>query len=221
MLTIAQVATALQTILGPRVDRAAPAMGFVQRRSKLTGARFVQTLVFGWLTQAAATVGVPISPQGLEERFGPESADCLREVLEVAVRTVVATDPVAVPVLQRFGQIVVQDCTASSLPDALAEVWPGCGGSTPMAGAAALKLGVRLDLATGELSGPHVEAERTNDRATIVVGLPLAPGTLRLADLGFSAWPRWPSRTRRAYSGCRACKRGPRSSPRTASARRC
>jgi len=141
--------------------------------------------VFGWLTQAAATVGVPISPQGLEERFGPESADCLREVLEAAVRTVVATDPVAVPVLQRFGQVVVQDCTASSLPDALAEVWPGCGGSTPTAGAVALKLGVRLDLATGELSGLHVEAERTNDRATIMAGLPLAPGTLRLADLGF------------------------------------
>jgi hypothetical protein len=195
MITIAQVATAMQTVLGPVAERAARATGFVQRRSKLTGARFVQTLVFGWLNhpqaslsqlaQAAATVGVPISPQGLDDRFGPAAPDCLREVLEAAVRQVLAADPVAVPVLQRFPQVVGQDCTTLSLPAALAAVWPGGGGSTPPAGAAALKLSVRLDLATGELSGPHVEAGRTNDRATTVASLPVAAGALRLADLGF------------------------------------
>ena len=195
MLTIAQVATAMQTVLGPVADRAARATGFVQRQSKLTGPRFVQTLVFGWLAQpqasrpqlvqAAATVGVPISPQGLADRFSPASADCLREVLEQAVQVVLAADPVAVPVLRRFSHVAVQDCTTIARPAGLAEVWPGCGGSTPTAGRAALKLGVRLDLATGQLSGPHVEAGRTNDRATAVASLPLPPGALRLADLGF------------------------------------
>lgn len=195
MPTIPHVASMLQTILGPVADRAAGATGFVQRRSKLTGARFVQTLVFGWLAQpaaslgrlthAAATVGVPISAQGLDQRFGPASADCLREVLETAVRQVLAADPVAVPVLRRFGQVVVQDCTTIPLPAALAAAWPGCGGSTPTSGAAALKLGVRLDLVTGRLDGPHVEPGRTNDRAMLVASLPLEPGTLRLADLGF------------------------------------
>lgn len=192
MITIAQVATAMQTVLGPVADRTARATGFVQRTSKLTGARFVQALVFGWLAkpeatlahlaQAAATVGVPISPQGLADRFGPESADCLREVLEAAVRVVLAADPVAIPVLQRFSQVVVQDCTSISLPAALAVIWPGCGGSTPTSGAAALKLGVRLDLACGQLEGPHVEAGRTNDRATTIAQQPLPPGALRLAD---------------------------------------
>jgi hypothetical protein len=43
------VASTLQTVLGPIAARAARATGFVQRTSKLTGARFVQTLVFGWL----------------------------------------------------------------------------------------------------------------------------------------------------------------------------
>jgi hypothetical protein len=195
MITIAQVATAMQTVLGPVADRAARATGFVQRTSKLTGARFVQALVFGWLSrpqatlehlaQAAATVGVAISPQGLDDRFGPESADCLREVLEAAVRVVLAADPVAIPVLQRFSQVVVQDCTTISLPAALAAVWPGCGGSTPTGGAAALKLGVRLDLARGQLDGPHVEAGRTNDRATTIAQQPLPREALRLADLGF------------------------------------
>ncbi|MFN8515714.1 MAG: IS4 family transposase [Chloroflexia bacterium] len=195
MATIPQVASAMQRILGPVAERAARATGLVQRTSKLTGARFVQTLVFGWLAQptarlsqlaqTAATLGVAISAQGLDDRFGVASAECLREVLEEAVQVVLAADAAAVPVLQRFTAVAVQDCTTISLPAALADVWPGCGGGTPPGGAAALKLSVRLDLARGCLQGPYLEAGRTNDRATTVADLPLPPGGLRLADLGF------------------------------------
>ncbi len=154
MATIPQVAGVLQRVLGPVADRAARATGFVQRTSKLTGARFVQTLVFGWLArpearlaplaQTAATLGVTLSPQALDGRFGVAAA-CLRKVLEEAVQVVLAAD-------------AVQDCTTIGLPDALAPVWPGCGGGTPSSGAAALQLGVRLDLVTGRLPGPYVEA---------------------------------------------------------------
>lgn len=195
MATIPQVAGAMQEVLGPVAERAARATGFVRRASKLTGARFVQTLVFGWLAQpearlsqlaqTAAALGVPISAQGLDQRFGRASAECVREVLEAAVRVALAASPAAVPVLRRFTQVAVQDCTTISLPAALAAGWPGCGGSTPAGGAAALKLGVRLDLVTGRLQGPYVEAGRTNDRATTATALPLPPGALRLADLGF------------------------------------
>jgi hypothetical protein len=189
------VARAVQAILGPVSERAARATGLVPRTSKLTGARFVQTLVFGWLAapaarlsqlaQTAATLGVALSPQALDGRFGAASAACLREVLEAAVQVVLAADPVAVPVLRRFTAVAVQDCTTISLPAALAGAWPGCGGGTPSSGAAALKLGVRLDLVTGHLAGPYVEAGRTNDRAIAAAAMPLPPGALRLADLGF------------------------------------
>ena len=195
MATIPQVARVLQTVLGPVAERAARATGFVRRASKLTGARFVQTLVFGWLAQpqarlsqlaqTAATLGVAITPQGLDERFGAASADCLREVLEAAVQVVLAADPAAVPILHRFTQVAVQDCTTIALPAALAAAWPGCGGGTPAAGAAALKLGVRLDLACGQLQGPYVEAGRADDRAALAASPPLPPGALRLGDLGF------------------------------------
>lgn len=195
MTTIAQVATAMQEVLGPVADRAACATGFVQRRSKLTGAAFVQTLVFGWLAQpqaslaqlaqTAATVGVPITPQGLDARFTSAAADCLREVLERAVRAVISTDPVAIPILRRFTQVAIQDCTVISLPAALGERWPGCGGSTPTSGVAALKLSVQLDLLHGTLTGPHLEAGRTSDRATVVAEAALPAGSLRLTDLGF------------------------------------
>jgi len=194
MTTIPQVARVLQRVLGPVAERAARATGLVQRTSKLTGARFVQTLVCGWLAQPqarlsqlvqmAATLGVPITAQGLDERFGVASAECLREVLEEAVQVVLAVDPVAVPVLPRFTAVVVQDCTTISLPAELASIWPGCGGSSPSAGQAALKRSVRLDLVRGRLEGPYAEPGRTNDRATTVATRPLPPGALRLAELG-------------------------------------
>lgn len=174
------MASALQTVLGPVAARAT---GVVRRTSKLTGARCVQTLVFGWLAQAAARRGVAISAQRVAARFGAASADCRREVVEEAVPVVLAADPVAVPVLRRFTAVTVQDCTTIRLADALATAWPGCG-STPASGQAAVKLGMRLDLVSGHLVGPSVAAGRTNDRSTSVAGLPVPPGALRLADLG-------------------------------------
>ena len=91
MSTIPQVAQSLSLLLNSTADASARSVGFVQRRSKLTGARFVQTLVFGWLknpqasleelTQTTAALGVGLSPQGLDQRFGPKAAAALEEVL--------------------------------------------------------------------------------------------------------------------------------------------
>src|SRR2546429_618880 len=67
MTTVPQLAQTLQTVFTTTADAAARATGFVQRRSKLTGAAFVQALVFGWPgcggssathTQAALKLGV-------------------------------------------------------------------------------------------------------------------------------------------------------------------
>ena len=79
MTTIQQVSQKMPTILSSTADAAAQETRFVQRRSKLTGVKFAQTLVFGWLsnpqatleelTQTAATLGVEITPQGLDQRF--------------------------------------------------------------------------------------------------------------------------------------------------------
>ena len=44
---------------------------------------------------------------------------------------------------------------------------------------------MRLDLVTGRLAGPDVEAGRADDRAAVAAATPLPPGALRLADLGF------------------------------------
>ena len=194
MATIPQVTAALQDVLTTAAEAAGRATGFVQRASPLTGATFTQTLVFGFLAtpdpaleelaQTAATVGVPVSPQALDQRFTPAAAACLECVLSQAITRVVAAAPVAVPLLERFTAVYLQDSSTIVLPDALAPVWQGCGGSTSEHTAAALKLQVRLELRTGQLSGPQLQDGRASDHEPALPTV-LPAGALRLADLGY------------------------------------
>lgn len=184
--TMQDVATALQVVFNRVADDAAHDSGFVQRQSKLTGDVFVRTLTFGWLhnpdatleelAQTAGDLGVPISPQGLDQRFGPRAAACLEQVLDAAVTRVLATDPVAVPLLQRFpGGVSLMDSSTLVVPDSLADRWPGCGGSTADDGRAAIKLHVRFNVLNGALHGPFRHPGRAGDPTCDTALGPLAP----------------------------------------------
>src|SRR5579859_3470693 len=104
--------------------------GCIQREVKFSGATLAQTLVFGWLAtptgsleqlcQMAANCGVTLSPQGLDDRFTETTATFLQALLAAAIGEVIATDPVAIPLLQRFVGVYLQDCSALTLPAALA-----------------------------------------------------------------------------------------------------
>ncbi len=128
-MSIPEVATILQALLGSKASELALKTGFVQRASKVDGGVFARTLVFGWLekpgaslqdlTQTAAATGGKVSPQGLDERFGPKAADFLKALLEEAVAHVVRAEPVVHPLLGRFAGIYVQDSTVIPLPDSL------------------------------------------------------------------------------------------------------
>jgi len=192
--TIPQVAETMQTILTTVADEAARETGFTERTSKMTGAKFAQTLAFGWLAdpqatlealaQTAATVGVTITAQGVEERFSARAAALLQRVLQAAVEAVIAADPVAIPLLQRFAGVYVLDSSIIALPAELAAVWTGCGGR-PGQGTAAVKLQVGLELTTGALQGPELQNGRTSDRSTLQQQAARPAGSLRLADLGY------------------------------------
>jgi len=193
--SIAHLSKTILTLLTTTADAAAKQTGLIQRQRCLTGSGFVQALVLGWLdnaamtvsqlAQRAAAVGMRLSPQALDGRFTPAAAACLRQVLEIAVGQVIAGDPVAIPVLQRFAAVVVYDGSTIALPAALAEDWPGCGGSTPTAGAAAMKLQPRLDLLHGRLDLLEVQAGRDSDQRAQSQTAPLPADSLTLFDLGF------------------------------------
>lgn len=198
MSMVAQVAQAMQTVLTHDAEQAAHASGLCQRHSKLGGAVFTQALVFGCLgnpeptlevfAQTAAACGAAVAPQAFDERFearGPQAAACLQQVLAAAVRQVVAADPVAIPLLQRFRGVYLQDSTVVTLPDALAALWPGCGGRPAAGTQAAIKFQVRRDLGTGQLAGPLPETGRSSDQRTVLTADDLPAGALRIADLGY------------------------------------
>ena len=161
-------------MLTTAADQAGRATRFVQRQSKLTGAKFVQTLVFAWwdnpdatyeqLAQTATALGVPTTPQGLDNRFTAEAADLLKQTLENAVQHAIAADPVMIPLLQRFNGVYVQDGTTIPLPAAVATPWPGCGGSTPEGSSAALKAHVQFNLRDGHLTHLDLQAGRAKTK---------------------------------------------------------
>jgi len=184
----------MQRVLSEVADQAGRTSHFVQRASKMGGAEFVQTLVFGWmsnpeatlaeLSQTAATLGVRISPQGLEQRFTEAAADCLKAVLDQAVTELVQGTCPAESFLQRFSGVYIQDSSVVKLPDEFSERWSGCGNQRGQ-GLAAVKIEVRLDLLHGAMIGPFLEDGRVHDAVSRVQSVALPAGALSMADLGY------------------------------------
>src|SRR5919199_3992169 len=161
MPIIEQVADALQDIFGSVAQSLARETKFVQRESKLGGAHFAQTLVFTYLAnpdatleelcQTAAALGVDITPAGLTQRFTEAAATFLQAVLAAAGTRTLAADPLAIPLLERFAGVYLEDSTTLALSEALRDYWAGCGNATGQGGAART-INVRLDRCTGRLA---------------------------------------------------------------------
>jgi len=197
MSSIPQVSHAMQQVLIEAAELADKKLHYTKRpdRAKFSASTLTQTLVLGFLalpdatveqlSQSAARLGLDVSPQAIDQRFSFQTAALLREVLSASTTHLIAADPVAIPLLQRFSGVRVQDSTTIVLPDQLATFWTGCGGSSEHNTAAALKSGVQLDLLTGALSALELVDGRHNDHRLALQKADLPPGCLRLADLGF------------------------------------
>jgi Transposase DDE domain len=196
MSSISQVSDAMQRILTTQAKAKERATGFVQRSTAhLDGPSFAQMTVFGWmdtpeasypqLGHVAASLGVSVSPQAVEQRFGKESAALLRELLHEAVEEVLSSEASAPELLGRFNGVYVQDGTVISLPPELREEWRGCGGSTPQAGQSSMRVQVRLDLAGGGMQGPWLQAGREAERSGEAHEAPLPQGCLYNVDSGY------------------------------------
>jgi hypothetical protein len=189
MSSIPQLVQALQTVFTTIADQSGRASDFIVRQVKLRGSTFVQILVFGFLAdphatlealaQTAAALGVHITPQALDLRFTETAAACLEQVLAAAVAQLIAAAPVAIPILERFSAVEIQDSTTIRLPAALADVFFGCGEGT-----ASLKAHLGLNLRSGSLRGPTISDGCTHD-STVTLPGSLPADSLHLTDLGY------------------------------------
>jgi hypothetical protein len=187
----------MQTLLTTRAEAADAELHYTKRPdlAKFSASTLVQTLVLGWLAhpdatieqlaQTAARVGVDVRPQAIDQRFTFATASLLRSILSGSLTQLIAADPVAIPLLQRFAGVRVQDSTTIVLPDLLAAHAQGCGGQTETNTAAALKCGLQLDLCSGAFTQFDLADGRASDRRLPLNRATLPPGSLRLADLGF------------------------------------
>ncbi len=194
MYTLSQVPEKMRDILTTTANVAALETGFVSRNRKLTGDRFVQTLVFSWLddpdatytalAQTAGVLGTSITRQAIEQRFTPEAAETLRIVLDATASTIISTEPQTLPLLEKFNGVYGQDSSWITLPDTLHETWEG-GSKKNKPNTAAVKLHLRFDIATGTFEHFQLTNGITAD-STIEKQIAMLPsGSLRVADLGY------------------------------------
>ncbi len=194
MNSVTHLAETIQHILEEEAEQLAREVGFIKRERVISGADFVQSLIFGWLqepeialdglTQVLERREVSISGSGLSQRFTPEAAALLQRVLERLSAEQMQVEPVEIALLKQFSAVILEDSSSITLPPQLAEVWRGCGGS-PGASEAAIKLFVRWDVLRGDLHGPGLEQGRCNDKRGPLAVEDLPDGCLYVADLGF------------------------------------
>ena len=210
MKSVAQLAPLLSQVLESEANRLARETGWQQRERKLSGADFVQTLIFGWwqepeisldgLTQVAARREVFISSSGFTQRFTQQGSDLLREILHLLVsQQMQDLAPATWSRLRPFPAVLLEDSSSISLPEDLCAIWLGTQGTK-----ASLKLFVRLDLCTGMLQGPELTAGRHSDKRSPLAVEDVPVGGLAIADLGFADGARFralhgPSRGQRRY----------------------
>ena len=194
MSILTQVSNIMQEILQNVANDVAQRCGLVQRKRKLTGAAFIQTLVFGWLeapdasyadlANTAKVLGIDVSRQAIEQRMTPEAAETLKETLQAAATQVLTLKSQCLPLLEKFTGVYVQDSTWISLLDELHTIWKGASCRTQK-NKAALKLQIRFDVLSGTFQHFQLTDGITADTKAEEQFQPLPQGSLRLADLGY------------------------------------
>lgn len=194
MTSISPLAQALQEVLGERATVLAKETKFIQRVRAFDGADVAQAMILGWLeepdlhleelSQILQRREVTISASGLSQRFSAQAAEFFRRLLEELSSKQLQAEVVEIPLLKQFSAVVLEDSSSMLLPQELASLWPGCGGSPGTSGAT-LKLFVRWDVLSGQLEGPALTAGRQSDKRSPLPLESLPDGSLSLADLGF------------------------------------
>ena len=190
MSSISQVSETMQTILTSRAKALERESGFVERSTaQLDGPIFSQTTVLTWmqnpdasysqLRHTAASLGVQVSNQAIEQRFGQASVQLVHALLQESIGQAISSEASAPEVLARFNGVYLQDGTVISFPSSVAQQWPG--GSQE----AALRVQGRLELGSGSLAGLWLQAGREPERSGPAITTPLPVGSLFHGDRNY------------------------------------
>jgi Transposase DDE domain len=190
-----QTKAALETLFGSRADQLAKQTGAIKRVRKLTGSQLAKILTLGYVQHAQASreelahmakvLGMSISAPALQQHLTQHTSQFLEALLGVALEQMVVSEPVAVPLLERFAVVWLEDSSQISLPDELAQRWKATGNQHTPEVPAGLKLHTALDMRSGQVWGPQLSDGRTADTQSPLREIRLPAGSLRLRDRGY------------------------------------
>jgi Transposase DDE domain len=190
------VSAALQNNLDEQLDELARECKVVIREREFTGRTLLLMIVVTLLHKpdatwsdfhlTAARLGLQVTQTAIEKRFaaGQPLVDFFRKAIERALQKTIAAQPSSAELLQKFTAVLIGDATTINLPDELADLFKGCGGSEN-ASRAALKLQVLWDLKTGRLVELHIEPGCASDVKSPIAKAETAAGSLLVFDLGY------------------------------------
>ena len=194
MNSVTQLGKAIKSVLQDQANRVGMSTGMIKRVREFTGATFAQTMILGQMQEGdiamsdlasfARQVGVNVSAQAIDKRFTEKTATFFQELLNATFTQLVVADPVAIPLLERFSEVVVEDSTTLSLPDELEKIWQGCGNATESA-KSAFKVQVRWDLLTGAFKGQALTDGRVPDTRSPLRLHRRQRRSVRIIDLGY------------------------------------
>ena len=197
----------LQTFFEDLSHDLSRATGFVQRTSKMTGERFAETVILGWvanpdaplndLVQRSAQLGVQISEAGLQQRINARAVAFLQALFAASIARFRERVRLPAHMLSQFSQINVVDSSLVRLPDELQTAFKGF--NTP-GSAAAAKLQLRFDYLTGDFNALQVQDGREPDQNCPFPVQYAVPQSLALFDLGYAKFDQLQTLTnRQAY----------------------
>lgn len=144
----------------PQLEIMARKTGFVQRRSPIDGFHFLLTFTTGMLNTTegtlaqlaaflASTCHIHISPQALDERFGPAAIEFMNACFQAALKLQrPARAHEFLGLLANFDHVYIVDSTGFTLHPSLAPLFKGAGGSGSKA---AMRFQVAIDYITGQV----------------------------------------------------------------------
>jgi len=187
---VAKVANFLiQTLNEGYIEELAKTTAFVKRQSKITGYIFAMMMTFELRQQKASSLeelstrlgleGIPISKQGLDNRFNESSVIFMKLLTENALSSKLDRAQVldnAIP----FNRIMIKDSTVFQLPTTCSDKYVGCGGGASEAG---IKIQYEYDLKCKEGINISAQPSRSPDNKHYLKDI--QPNDLCLEDLGY------------------------------------
>ncbi len=181
-----------QIIRPERAQQLAKEHGWQKRRGKISPFEFLYSgLGQGsaldlTLSAQAGSLSQPVTRQAIDQRYTPEAVEFFKSAFQESLATTLTwkTDSAMTELLQkRFAAVRVFDSTHCACSDALATIFPACGGGGGQAG---VKVLLAYDYGAGQFQPLEVLPGKCSDQGlTERVAEQLGPGELGMWDKGF------------------------------------